>query len=928
RKPTPRSRREPATHSCSGPGGLGSSGGSRRGPGQASADVVLQRPPSLSVPAPPRQTQGRRSPRAATPRGGGKGPASPRAPRRGGGTDRRSCLVAAQAALAAAARMPEPGRPSTAGLRAELEELRRGLEALRREVATLQAAGAEPAPWPDRLEVAHAFRGPVEGGGARACGAPCACSTSAGRGAPRAGSCWATSRGSRRRRSDSCGPCERPARGGGEVPEEVTARVLDAGEMYPCSSSLWDAAVFVGHPCLGAGVSVMLTFVFVLNFAVQVTFCRIVGSYMLGDGLDDSYLDSLLGFRLGIAHQASFADMVGHRSLARMVCDMDPTLHTAAAQTSFLFSYEGFLGGDGYGGPVLMTLAQLLWIALIMSELRSVFDQWWALLSMSRGPHTLVLMSGLRVGDDGGPPSRSDLKYLERRSVTVRLVRLSTARLSGVFFGVILPRLFVAGLLAIIGVRFLGKTNRMEDLVLNAVALSFIMDIDEDFFKTLLPRRVQTLVANLEPLPLNEARVARRFPSLGPALTVIVILGGLAATGLLVLVPFYSKLHQAKDILCSGDIDFIFSSNAASGVVHVTRSVNRTGITETERMILEVARPTLLSDGYWSVAPELVALSHSEQARVAVEPNASSLDDVGFHEHSFQKVALIGESTVAEAADTLPCKDFATGQTFWAMQASLRQLTGDSTVGTCADASKLDLCGKPESTQLRALCPFQCGCMIALSSTGLFGTPAFGCPTSCVQYRAVYDEIVQGYPCEDTGEGNFSAVTDYMPNTYEVSLTIGTRYGLYRYSDFRSYYLAYVRGLQEYILRSAIVLQGVQRNIESLVILMSVPQVWEGSAVVPFSALEMYSHVIGGGFFEELAAGNWTLLPGIPHPRGLRGCDYLASYEVSLVLNVALCEEGVTSSIRPWCPRACQCQSGMPGCPAACEQAFAITDAG
>ncbi|CAK0810333.1 unnamed protein product, partial [Prorocentrum cordatum] len=856
--------------------------------------------------------------------GAGQPESSP--PRRG--DNRRSCLVAAQAALAAAARMPEPGRPSTAGLRAELEELRRGLEALRREVATLQAAGAEPAPWPDRLEVAHAFRGPVPEAaelGPAERPAPAAPPQGA---APLA-------------RAAAGPPPAVPAaaaptlvgrasalRGEEEVPEEVTARVLDAGEMYPCSSSLWDAAVFVGHPCLGAGVSVMLTFVFVLNFAVQVTFCRIVGSYMLGDGLDDSYLDSLLGFRLGIAHQASFADMVGHRSLARMVCDMDPTLHTAAAQTSFLFSYEGFLGGDGYGGPVLMTLAQLLWIALIMSELRSVFDQWWALLSMSRGPHTLVLMSGLRVGDDGGPPSRSDLKYLERRSVTVRLVRLSTARLSGVFFGVILPRLFVAGLLAIIGVRFLGKTNRMEDLVLNAVALSFIMDIDEDFFKTLLPRRVQTLVANLEPLPLNEARVARRFPSLGPALTVIVILGGLAATGLLVLVPFYSKLHQAKDILCSGDIDFIFSSNAASGVVHVTRSVNRTGITETERMILEVARPTLLSDGYWSVAPELVALSHSEQARVAVEPNASSLDDVGFHEHSFQKVALIGESTVAEAADTLPCKDFATGQTFWAMQASLRQLTGDSTVGTCADASKLDLCGKPESTQLRALCPFQCGCMIALSSTGLFGTPAFGCPTSCVQYRAVYDEIVQGYPCEDTGEGNFSAVTDYMPNTYEVSLTIGTRYGLYRYSDFRSYYLAYVRGLQEYILRSAIVLQGVQRNIESLVILMSVPQVWEGSAVVPFSALEMYSHVIGGGFFEELAAGNWTLLPGIPHPRGLRGCDYLASYEVSLVLNVALCEEGVTSSIRPWCPRACQCQSGMPGCPAACEQAFAITDAG
>merc|ERR1740121_1995904 len=61
---------------------------------------------------------------------------------------------------------------------------------------------------------------------------------------------------------------------------------------------------------------------------------------------------------------------------------------------------------------------------------------------------------------------------------------------------------------------------------------------------------------------------------------------------------------------------------------------------------------------------------------------------------------------------------------------------------------------------------------------------------------------------------------------------------------------------------------------------------------------------------QSLLDGNWDLMPGVPHPRNLTGCDYLTSFEVKALLNTDLCSADEYSSIRFMCPVSCGCSLG------------------
>jgi len=466
----------------------------------------------------------------------------------------------------------------------------------------------------------------------------------------------------------------------------------------------------------------------------------------------------------------------------------------------------------------------------------------------------------------------------------------------------------------------------MEDLVLNAMALSFILSIDEEFFETFLPRRVQTLVHNLEAAPLNEGRHARRFPAMEALAVLAAILAGLAAAYALVMDPFLSRLEQSRDILCSGQLDFVFSYSSASGVVHVAQSAREPGITETERIVLQVAQPVLWTDASWSVDPSLIALAQGGNARVAVGPPAvatpspPSLHDAGFQEDSFRLVAQISESSGEEAADLLPCADFSTGLSLEWSQETLREISGISGASTCEDLL-VDpwLCGRANSTRLRALCPFTCACRQGIMAwAGPFVTRAFGCPSECGKIAGQTWELIMGnlFPCEDTGEGNFTGQGSYMPPIYQSMAAAAPHLNLH-FSDF---FQLYIRGVKEYIMSEPLVAQGVSGGVEAL----SFSTAYEGapgqSALSQSQKDALVNHVLTGRIFDDILAGVWSLFPGTPHPRNLTGCAYLASVEVFLAINTNLCEEGTIASIRPWCPVACGCDGALDpaGCPSAC----------
>jgi len=121
----------------------------------------------------------------------------------------------------------------------------------------------------------------------------------------------------------------------------------------------------------------------------------------------------------------------------------------------------------------------------------------------------------------------------------------------------------------------------------------------------------------------------------------------------------------------------------------------------------------------------------------------------------------------------------------------------------------------------------------------------------------------------------------------------------------------YVRGLFEYLTS----LSGFNDSVTEVV-----EKDYAGVNPDEGMMADLIEHVATGAMGRALVSGIWELMPGLAHPRGLSGCDFLASYEVTSLLNLDACADGDHTSLRFFCPKACGCDSsfGMDECPVAC----------
>ena len=76
-----------------------------------------------------------------------------------------------------------------------------------------------------------------------------------------------------------------------------------------------------------------------------------------------------------------------------------------------------------------------------------------------------------------------------------------------------LARTAVAACLLIAGTQWLARTSSISDLILNAVALEAILQIDELIFVALYPKKVQTAIYELEPVKIRYTRRSGQLES-------------------------------------------------------------------------------------------------------------------------------------------------------------------------------------------------------------------------------------------------------------------------------------------------------------------------------------------------------------------------------------------------------------------------------
>jgi len=289
---------------------------------------------------------------------------------------------------------------------------------------------------------------------------------------------------------------------------------------------VWDASLFAGYSQMGHLVNVMLGIGVVLNILIQFTLCAIIAVELSVDAYDDTFLGHMLEWRKGAAD-----------AIAQRVCDEDRSLPTASFQAETYSATREFtspwLSSLIETGPLLAVMVIFMWTLSVMDVLRGAIDFLMAAIHLHKQ----------RASD------RFTIGRLCTNEFTIEGVTLSRT-VWAIAIGLL--QLVIACCLLVSGALWLAYTKSIPDLLANAVALSYVMQVDELLYQVIVPRRAKALVMNLTPIDMSEdmatcsmAGVPKRAMS-----TLCLALGFLLVVILACVWPHAARMRQIRDGLC------------------------------------------------------------------------------------------------------------------------------------------------------------------------------------------------------------------------------------------------------------------------------------------------------------------------------------------------------------------------------------------
>ena len=239
------------------------------------------------------------------------------------------------------------------------------------------------------------------------------------------------------------------------APDADEAEAPDEAER-DMEESLWEAALLVGAPDTSLGDAATTVGLLVLMVATQLIFLYVAAQLGYDKAITAETVSEFRKFRVEIAHDVQYYDAARGVSLARKVCSELAYNEVAASQVdqfAVLKTYAGMQDRLWPQGVLLCIIALLVWTFTIVGSV------------LKAG---MTLYSVLRM--DGGPARTA-------WGVILQLVRLC-----------------ICCVLAWYGALYLVHTPGIGDLILNAVALEIVLQIDELIFAALGSWRLKRLV--------------------------------------------------------------------------------------------------------------------------------------------------------------------------------------------------------------------------------------------------------------------------------------------------------------------------------------------------------------------------------------------------------------------------------------------------
>eukprot|EP00928_Gymnodinium_smaydae_P037488 TRINITY_DN26011_c0_g1_i1.p1 TRINITY_DN26011_c0_g1~~TRINITY_DN26011_c0_g1_i1.p1 ORF type:complete len:882 (-),score=155.10 TRINITY_DN26011_c0_g1_i1:164-2809(-) len=339
-----------------------------------------------------------------------------------------------------------------------------------------------------------------------------------------------------------------------EMEKETSPKENFEGDktFYRFQESIWDAGflMFVGDATFVD--LLVLGFGGLVNAGLQVLLLVIIALDMLDNPFNETKVREMIDWRVDVGHANSGMDSRTGMTTIYRLCNRK--------MWSFEQSEYAVMSDYLYKpvpGYVLTVLAITLWTLTTMSEYRLIVDQAIAILRLPPKPDRERRRS-LAVDKFGS----YELTHMTGRKKILALMVLS------------LPRLAILITLTFVGCMYLAQTVSLADIVLNAVALAFVLEIDEQICHVLLSQRLKARVVRMKPLPCGLGADASGAVALKDCIRWMLTISIILIAVFEFLVPFNANVSSAAVALCGGDQNFTFEGGTTADPLIVLKPSN------------------------------------------------------------------------------------------------------------------------------------------------------------------------------------------------------------------------------------------------------------------------------------------------------------------------------------------------------------------
>lgn len=503
--------------------------------------------------------------------------------------------------------------------------------------------------------------------------------------------------------------------------------------------TVWEAGMLIGLPATGLPGSVSIVAGLFFNGVVQAVFCMI--AYESFNNERFPTVDEIKMWRYTSAHDASWADPVSGASLASRVCGGDASLVVSSSQVTLhrqISMYLTHVAGVSQGA-VLCSLSILIWFLVVTNEVHK-----------SVGFLTTVSCSyaGNWISKTGRLPRTTQVE----KGDTIQIMTVSFLRLVGMTV-VVAVRVSIAVSLFAVGMFWLLNTASVQDLIVNAAALSFVLDLDELVYVAMLTDAAKGLVCKTQIAAVPSRRLLRLpVVDLGRILHggcfSCFVWVGIVALVLWMFTQLSSNVQLLQDLeyfMCAGNRNFI------------------AGFTPLETLM--VAETEAYSKRFQS-STDLTQLEEVVWFPTVGEVNSTlyAPSDVWF--------SLLQSLSVSEfAINWGDCVDSAWSDAPY-FRSHLASRLGLVSNWTCPSVSQ-EHCGHSNNTLLRFLCPDRCGCANPQPPMHINGV-LFGCPLHSCRMREVYRVALDKIDCAASDVTTNPNWTTFVWNMYSFHGETGT----------------------------------------------------------------------------------------------------------------------------------------------------------